>query len=169
MPACAGSAPRRHTLPQTPQLSDVAWELLSCAARADVWGHGCSLGLRITEAIASSHPTLVDYPRGRALSETLTIPFRHYESQTSHSKWDRNTELFEFVNASQPANRLIVKIVLSLQPLQLAAAVVQQDASMPYRVEVRLSHSAALCSPPLLSWSSSPPSGIDCSGPCGRV
>lgn len=52
---------------------------------------------------------------------------------------------FESVKSSQPANRLIVKIVLWLQPLLLPSWV-QQDA-LPYRVEVRLSHSAALCNP----------------------
>lgn len=52
---------------------------------------------------------------------------------------------FESVKSRQPANRCIVKIVLSLQPLLLPAWV-QQDA-LPYRVEVRLSHSAALCNP----------------------
>lgn len=130
----------------------VTRELPSCAGRSDLYYQGCTFARSawIDCSSSKSLPAARIHqwcPHHHLLSPARDggSPIPVARSRTAHERRNRDTVPFESVKSSQ-ASESIDRKNSSLAATASAASCVQQDA-LPYRVEVRLSHSATLCNP----------------------
>lgn len=98
--------------------------------------------------IVSGHPPLVPLitacSRCEAASERVALPFGGTVSDATQEKEQKHKALR--VCQKQPPGESVDRKNSSLTATASTGSCVQQDA-LPYRVEVRLSHSATLCNP----------------------